>query len=69
MLARTASGDDKPPPPPPKKGSMPNVKGGKTMRVACYADDQREPDLIGEAVVDLTKALTHGEVDGERPYI
>jgi hypothetical protein len=34
------------------------------MSVACYADDLREPELIGEATVDLTEALTKGETDG-----
>jgi len=34
------------------------------MRVACYADDLREPELIGETTVDLTEALTKGETDG-----
>lgn len=35
------------------------------MKLACYADDSREPDLIGEADVDLTEVLTKGETDGE----
>lgn len=34
------------------------------MKVACYADDPREPDLIGECEVDLTEVLTKGETDG-----
>jgi len=38
---------------------------GKSMRVACYADDTREPELIGEGVVDLTDTLKVGEFDGE----
>lgn len=59
-LVRTA-GDKTPPP----KERFRNIKGGKTMRVCCYADDPREPDLIGETQVDLTEALTKGEVDGE----
>ncbi|KAJ1311032.1 hypothetical protein OPQ81_009538 [Rhizoctonia solani] len=57
-LARTA-GDKTPPP----KERFRNIKGGKSMRVSCYADDPREPDLIGETQVDLTEALTKGEVD------
>lgn len=40
-------------------------KGRKTMRVACYADAPREPELIGEAVFDLAKALNSGEDEGE----
>ena len=34
------------------------------MKIACYADDPREPDLIGETDVDLTEVLTKGETDG-----
>jgi hypothetical protein len=34
------------------------------MLVACYAGDQREPELIGEGTVDLTEVLTTGETDG-----
>ncbi|KAG8731167.1 hypothetical protein FRC11_004825 [Ceratobasidium sp. 423] len=58
-LERTAGGDKTPPP----KDRFRNIKGGKSMRVCCYADDPREPDMIGEAQVDLTEALTKGEVD------
>ncbi|KAG6833753.1 hypothetical protein H0H87_001185 [Tephrocybe sp. NHM501043] len=55
-----------PPPPPPKEIKGPKkVKGGWTMKIACFADDAREPDLIGEADVDLTEVLTKGETDGE----
>lgn len=60
--------DGTPPPLPPKASrSMKNVsiEGGKTMKIACYADDTREPDFIGEADVDLTEVLTKGECDGE----
>lgn len=34
------------------------------MKMACYADDLREPDFIGETEVDLTEVLTTGETDG-----
>ena len=34
------------------------------MKLACYADDAREPDLIGEGLVDLTEVVTKGESDG-----
>ncbi|KAF8665794.1 hypothetical protein AX16_000239 [Volvariella volvacea WC 439] len=64
LLARTTMESDIPPPPPPKDDSLLNrVKGGKTLKLACYADDFREPDLIGEAYVDLTEVLTKGETD------
>ncbi|PIL36761.1 hypothetical protein GSI_00450 [Ganoderma sinense ZZ0214-1] len=54
-----------PPPPPPKANGKgpPKVKGGSFMAVACYAEDVREPDLIGETKVDLTEVLTKGETD------
>ena len=55
-----------PPPPPPKSNGKgpPKVKGGNYMALACYAEDIREPDLIGETKVDLTEVLTKGETDG-----
>lgn len=37
----------------------------KVMKIACYADDAREPELIGEAVVPLDEVLKKGELDGE----
>ncbi|KAL7414663.1 C2 domain-containing protein [Mrakia frigida] len=46
-----------------KEGKKVFEKGAKTMRVACYADAPREPELIGEAVFDLAKALNTGEDD------
>lgn len=52
--------------PPKANSSVKKIKGGKIMKLACYADDSREPDLIGEADVDLTEVLTKGETDGER---
>ncbi|EMD40574.1 hypothetical protein CERSUDRAFT_121295, partial [Gelatoporia subvermispora B] len=64
-LSRIANGDS-PPPPPPKssgKGVPPKIKGGHFMAIACYAEDPREPDLIGEGKVDLTEVLTKGETD------
>lgn len=58
-------GDATPPPPPPKKSKgPPTVKGGRSMLVACFAEDPREPDFIGETNVDLTEVLTKGETDG-----
>lgn len=40
-------------------------KGGKSMKVACFADDAKEPELIGDCVVSLEDVLKKGEVDGE----
>ncbi|KAH6915260.1 calcineurin temperature suppressor Cts1 [Coprinopsis sp. MPI-PUGE-AT-0042] len=63
VLPRASSSSD-PPPLPPKDGpSSRKIKGGTFMKLACYADDAREPDLIGEANVDLTEVLTKGETD------
>ncbi|EGO01765.1 hypothetical protein SERLA73DRAFT_166282 [Serpula lacrymans var. lacrymans S7.3] len=64
MLARTAQGSDTPPPLPPKNSRFPKkIQGGKTMKLQCFADDAREPDMIGESMVDLTEVLTKGETD------
>ncbi|KAI0751345.1 hypothetical protein C8Q80DRAFT_568959 [Daedaleopsis nitida] len=54
-----------PPPPPPKNNGKgpPKVQGGNFIAISCYAEDPREPDLIGEAKVDLTEVLTKGETD------
>jgi hypothetical protein len=46
-----------------RKGPL-GKKGGKSMRVACFADDAKEPELIGEVVVDVEEAVKKGEVDG-----
>ena len=69
-MARTAKGDGTPPSPPPKDDKKARaIKGGKNMKLACYADDSREPDLIGECKVDLTEVLTKGETDGKSYYV
>lgn len=67
-LARTRNGrksEGASPPLPPPKDKDRKIKGGKAMRLLCYADDPREPELIGEAVVDLNEALKKGETDGQ----
>lgn len=57
---------EEPPPLPPKNGKGPKrILGGTLMKLQCFADDPREPDLIGETMVDLTEVLTKGETDGE----
>lgn len=68
-LVRSAPGSDTPPPLPPKKKSPKKIKGGNFMRLQCYADDARDPDFIGETLVDLTEALTKGETDGKSIYV
>ncbi|KAG0150675.1 hypothetical protein CROQUDRAFT_676319 [Cronartium quercuum f. sp. fusiforme G11] len=37
--------------------------GVKELRVAVYADDPRDPELIGEGKVELTETLKKGEFD------
>ncbi|KAL0581970.1 hypothetical protein V5O48_000028 [Marasmius crinis-equi] len=59
----TPSQDGTPPPPPPKGNKLLRIQGGTKMRVACYADDLREPDFIGDTYVDLDEVLTKGETD------
>lgn len=39
----------------------------KILKIACYADDPREPELIGEAELDYGPTLKKGEFDGESP--
>ena len=36
----------------------------RMLKVACYADDPREPELIGEGLVDFASILKKGEYDG-----
>ena len=58
------SEDGTPPPLPPKASRSPKkIQGGEKMALACFAAD-REPELIGETMVDLNEALTKGETDG-----
>ena len=62
--ALSASDDGSPPPLPPKAGRGPKkIQGGEKMALACFAAD-KEPELIGETMVDLNEALTKGETDG-----
>lgn len=45
-----------------RKGAI-GKKGGKSMRLACYADDAKEPELIGDCTVSIDDVLKKGEVD------
>lgn len=64
-VERTPDGNNTPPPLPPKNSKGPRkIKGGTLMKLQCFADDPKEPDLIGETMVDLTEVLTKGETDG-----
>jgi hypothetical protein len=35
------------------------------MKVSCFADDAKEPELIGEVTVPIDEVLKLGEVDGK----
>jgi hypothetical protein len=48
-----------------RKGGSGKRAVGKRMTVACYADDAKEPELIGECFVPIDEVLKKGEVDGE----
>lgn len=50
---------------PASSSSAKAGKGAKTLRVTCYADDNKEPEFIGEGFVDLAETLKTGEFDGE----
>lgn len=72
-LARTGA-EERAPSPPPKDGtnSKPSSlratrksRSKKAFKLAVYSDDAREPELIGETMVDLSTVLTKGEQDGE----
>lgn len=47
-----------------RKGPL-SKKGGKSMKVACWADDSKEPEMISECVVNIDEVLKQGEEDGE----
>lgn len=72
MLERVASaGDGETPPPPPPKEAVKRkkrAKGGNNMLLSCYADEPKEPELIGETIVDLSEVLKKGETDGKLRY-
>jgi hypothetical protein len=64
-FGRPADGNGSPPPLPPKHSKgPPSIAGGMFMKIACFADDARDPTLIGDTSVDLTEVLTKGETDG-----
>ena len=62
----TATGGVKPTQASPS--ARPTKSSGKReLKVAVYADDPRDPELIGSTVVDLEDAIKKGEVDGPLP--
>lgn len=50
-----------------RKGLL-GKKGQKAFKLACYADDAKEPEMIGECSVAIEDVLKKGEVDGESPF-
>lgn len=46
-----------------RKGPI-GKKGQKSLKLACYADDAKEPEMIGECAVPIEDVLKKGEVDG-----
>lgn len=66
ILVRTGSrsGEDDLPPPVPSKESELKFNKKRKMRLSCYADDPREPELIGEIAINLEDVLKKGETDG-----
>lgn len=47
------------------KGKSTAAASKKILKIACYADDPREPELIGETELDYGPTLKKGEFDGE----
>ena len=41
-----------------------NKKGGKAIKLAVFADDAKESELIGESWVAIDDVLKKGEIDG-----
>lgn len=39
--------------------------GKKVLRLACYADDPKDPKLVGEGTLDLESTIKKGAFDGE----
>ncbi|KAG8892531.1 hypothetical protein FRC01_014113, partial [Tulasnella sp. 417] len=48
--------------PPHKAPAKARKPSNRTMHVACYAEDFRKPDFIGETTVNLIEALKTGEM-------
>lgn len=66
ILVRTGSRgeEDNPPPVPSKSLPNPTFNKKRKMRLSAYADDPREPELIGEIMITLEDVFTKGETDG-----
>lgn len=67
ILVRTGSRDGEdgvPPPVPSKEPAKSTFNKKRKMRLSCYADDPREPELIGDISISLEDVLTKGETDG-----
>ncbi|KAG8892399.1 hypothetical protein FRC01_014188, partial [Tulasnella sp. 417] len=53
---------------PHKASAKARKPSSRILHVACYAEDFRKPDFIGETIVDLTEALKTGEMKGSSRY-
>ena len=44
---------------------LPQHKGKRLLRLAVYADDHKDPHLIGDALLELEETIKKGSFDGE----
>ncbi|KAH8914875.1 hypothetical protein BT69DRAFT_1231254, partial [Atractiella rhizophila] len=44
-------------------GNTSSERNNRLLKIACYADDTRDPDLIGEGTLDIGPTLKKGEFD------
>lgn len=49
----------------PQPVVLPNQAGKRILRLAVYADDAKDPSLIGEALVELEDTIKKGNFDGQ----
>lgn len=43
---------------------LPQHKGKRLLRLAVYADDAKDPHLIGDALLELEDTIKKGSFDG-----
>lgn len=44
---------------------LPQHKGKRLLRLAVYADDQKDPSLIGTGLLELEDTIKKGSFDGQ----
>ena len=47
---------------------LPQHKGKRLLRLAVYADDSKDPHLIGDALLELEETIKKGSFDGKHPH-